>query len=81
MLLDALLAEMSFTQRPAVVVVEDAHWADQASLDVLRTLARRVPELPALLVVSYREEELGGGPPAVAGGRRAGRPGGASGWS
>jgi DNA-binding CsgD family transcriptional regulator/tetratricopeptide (TPR) repeat protein len=59
-LLDALLAEMSFTQRPAVVVVEDAHWADQASLDVLRALARRVPELPALLVVSYREEELGG---------------------
>jgi DNA-binding CsgD family transcriptional regulator len=62
-LLDALLAEMSFTQRPAVVVVEDAHWADQASLDVLRALARRVPELPALLVVSYREEELGGDHP------------------
>jgi DNA-binding CsgD family transcriptional regulator/tetratricopeptide (TPR) repeat protein len=58
-LLDALLAEMSFTQRPAVVMVEDAHWADQASLDVLRALARRVPELPALLVISYREEELG----------------------
>ena len=58
-LLDALLAEMSFTQRPAVVVVEDAHWADQASLDVLRIVARRAPELPALLVVSYREEELG----------------------
>jgi len=58
-LLDALLAEMSFTQRPAVVMVEDAHWADQASLDVLRALARRTPELPALLVISYREEELG----------------------
>ncbi|HVC73269.1 MAG TPA: AAA family ATPase, partial [Mycobacteriales bacterium] len=55
-LLDALLAEMSFTQRPAVVMVEDAHWADQASLDVLQALARRVPELPALLVISYREE-------------------------
>ena len=58
-LLDALLAEMGFTQRPAVVMVEDAHWADQASLDVLQALARRVPELPALLVISYREEELG----------------------
>ena len=62
-LLDALLAEMSFTQRPAVVMVEDAQWADQASLDVLRALARRVPELPALLVISYREEELGGDHP------------------
>jgi DNA-binding CsgD family transcriptional regulator/tetratricopeptide (TPR) repeat protein len=57
-LLDALLAEMGFAQRPAVVVVEDAHWADQASLDVLRALARRVPALPALLAISYREEEL-----------------------
>ena len=34
--LDALLAEMSFTQRPAVVIVEDAHWADAASLDIIR---------------------------------------------
>ena len=58
-LLDVLLAEMGFAQRPAVVVVEDAHWADQASLDVLTVLARRVPALPALLVISYREEELG----------------------
>src|SRR5215213_473815 len=58
-LLEALLAEMAFAQRPAVVVVEDAHWADQATLDVLRMVARRVPALPALLVISYREEELG----------------------
>src|SRR3954471_8320013 len=58
-LIDALVAEMSFAQRPAVVVVEDAHWADQASLDIIRHLARRVPELPALLVLSYREEDLG----------------------
>ncbi|HZB51153.1 MAG TPA: AAA family ATPase, partial [Mycobacteriales bacterium] len=62
-LLEVLLAEMSFAQRPAVVVVEDAHWADQASLDVLSMLARRVPALPALLVVSYREQELDGDHP------------------
>jgi DNA-binding CsgD family transcriptional regulator/tetratricopeptide (TPR) repeat protein len=57
--LDALLAEMSFRQRPAVVIVEDAHWADAASLDIIRYLARRAERLPALLVVSYRDEELG----------------------
>jgi DNA-binding CsgD family transcriptional regulator/tetratricopeptide (TPR) repeat protein len=57
--LDALLAEMSFTQRPAVVIVEDAHWADAASLDIIRYLARRIDRLAALLVVSYRDEELG----------------------
>ncbi len=49
---------MAFTQRPAVVIVEDAHWADAASLDILRYLARRMERLPALLVISYREEEL-----------------------
>ena len=57
--LDALLAEMSFTQRPALVIVEDAHWADAASLDIIRYLARRIERLAALLVVSYRDEELG----------------------
>lgn len=57
-LMDALLAEMSFPQRPAVVIIDDAHWADHASLDVVRFLARRVHELPALLVISYRAEEL-----------------------
>jgi predicted ATPase len=56
--LDALLAEMGFTQRPAVVIVEDAHWADAASLDIIRYLARRIDRLSALLVVSYRDEEL-----------------------
>lgn len=57
-LIDTLLTEMSFVQRPAVVIVEDVQWADQASLDVLRFLIRRTADLPALLVVSYREEDL-----------------------
>ena len=30
---------MSFRQRPAVVIVEDAHWADDASLDIIGTSA------------------------------------------
>ena len=41
---------------PAVVVIEDAHWADQATLDVLRVLGRRVTSLPILALVTYREE-------------------------
>jgi DNA-binding CsgD family transcriptional regulator/tetratricopeptide (TPR) repeat protein len=57
--IDALLEEMRFSQRPAVVIVEDAHWADDASLDIIRYLARRIERLPAMLVVSYRDEELG----------------------
>ncbi|MEN3359288.1 MAG: hypothetical protein V7637_3270 [Mycobacteriales bacterium] len=57
-LMDTLIAEMGFPQRPAVVIIDDAHWADHASLDIVRYLARRVHELPALLVISYRAEEL-----------------------
>ncbi len=41
---------------PTVVVVEDAHWADEATLDVLRLLARRIDTVPVLLVLSYRDE-------------------------
>lgn len=56
--LDALLAELGFAMRPAVVIVEDAHWADDASLDILRYLGRRVERMPVLLVVTYRPGEL-----------------------
>jgi DNA-binding CsgD family transcriptional regulator len=42
-----------------VWVIEDAHWADGATLDLLRFLARRIESLPLLLVVSYRDDELG----------------------
>ncbi|HEV3013050.1 MAG TPA: AAA family ATPase, partial [Actinomycetota bacterium] len=45
---------------PAVMLVEDVHWADDATLDVLRYLAWRIPDLPSVLVLTYREDELGG---------------------
>ena len=53
----ALLSELS--RGPTVLVVEDAHWADEATLDVLRYVGRRVDELPAVLVVTYRDDEVG----------------------
>jgi predicted ATPase len=61
--IDVLLEEMRSARRPAVVIVEDAHWADNASLDIVRYLARRVERLPAMLIVSYRDEELTEGHP------------------
>jgi DNA-binding CsgD family transcriptional regulator len=42
-----------------VWVIEDAHWADGATLDLLRFVARRIAGLPLLLVVTYRDDELG----------------------
>jgi DNA-binding CsgD family transcriptional regulator len=45
--------------RPAgIVVLEDLHWADEATLDVLRLLTRRIESLPALVLATYRDDEL-----------------------
>jgi DNA-binding CsgD family transcriptional regulator len=49
-----------------VWVIEDAHWADGATLDLLRFLARRIGTLPLLLVVTYRDDELDGQHPLSA---------------
>ncbi|WP_036226394.1 AAA family ATPase [Marmoricola sp. URHB0036] len=54
----AAARELAREPGPTVLVVEDAHWADGATLDALRFLGRRMHELPAVLVVSYREDEL-----------------------
>jgi DNA-binding NarL/FixJ family response regulator len=43
---------------PAVVVLEDLHWADEATLDVLRLLARRLGHRTVLLLATYRDDEL-----------------------
>jgi DNA-binding CsgD family transcriptional regulator/energy-coupling factor transporter ATP-binding protein EcfA2 len=56
--LAALWAELDWAGHPTVLVVEDVHWADEATLDVLRYLARRVADLPAVLVLTYRDDEL-----------------------
>jgi DNA-binding CsgD family transcriptional regulator/tetratricopeptide (TPR) repeat protein len=42
----------------SVFVLEDLHWADEATLDVLRLLARRVATVPTLVVATYRDDEL-----------------------
>ena len=51
----ALLAALA-ARGPAVVVVEDCHWADVATLDVLRVAARRFERVPAVLLVTYRDD-------------------------
>ncbi len=45
-------------QHPVLLVVEDAHWCDDLSLDLLLHLARRCRQVPLLLLVTYRREEL-----------------------
>jgi DNA-binding CsgD family transcriptional regulator/tetratricopeptide (TPR) repeat protein len=54
---NALLRELEH-RAPTVLVLEDVHWADEATLDVLRLVARRAESVPALVVATYRDEQL-----------------------
>jgi DNA-binding CsgD family transcriptional regulator len=56
--LSALRAELAWPEHPTVLVIEDVHWADDATLDTLRYLVRRVAALPTVLVLTYRDDEL-----------------------
>ncbi len=53
----ALLHELT-ARTPTILVLEDLHWADEATLDVVRLLARRIDTVPALVLASYRDDEL-----------------------
>jgi DNA-binding CsgD family transcriptional regulator/tetratricopeptide (TPR) repeat protein len=56
---DAVLNELDYPLAPTVVVLEDVHWADEATLDVVRYVGRRIWDLPAVLVLTYRDDEVG----------------------
>ena len=53
----AALAELE--RERTLLVFEDMHWADEATLDLLTFLGRRIHRTRTLLVVSYRDDELG----------------------
>jgi DNA-binding CsgD family transcriptional regulator/tetratricopeptide (TPR) repeat protein len=59
----AALARELRRRSPTVIILEDIQQADSATLDVIRLLGRKVATIPALVVASYREEELGGAHP------------------
>jgi DNA-binding CsgD family transcriptional regulator/tetratricopeptide (TPR) repeat protein len=56
-LIGALVDELR--TRPTVLVLEDLHWADEATLDLLRLLGRRVEGLATVAIGTYRDDELG----------------------
>jgi DNA-binding CsgD family transcriptional regulator/tetratricopeptide (TPR) repeat protein len=45
-------------RRTAVVVIEDVHWADEATLDLLKFLGRRIGQTNSLLILTFRNDEL-----------------------
>ena len=59
----ALLRQVSAPGALYVLVVEDVHWADEASIDLLRFLRRRLWDAPVLLIATYRNDGLAAGDP------------------
>jgi len=55
----AFLGELSAPAVFTVVAMEDLHWADEATIDLLSFAGRRLARMPALLLVTYRDDELG----------------------
>jgi ATP/maltotriose-dependent transcriptional regulator MalT len=54
----AFLDELRRQDPAPVVVFEDVHWADDATLDLLKFLARRIRQVRALVVMTYRDDEV-----------------------
>ncbi|MFP3915500.1 MAG: ATP-binding protein, partial [Actinomycetota bacterium] len=54
-ILDAVIEELAAKPSPVVAVVEDAQWADEATVDLIGFLGRRVDRLTALIIVTYRD--------------------------
>jgi tetratricopeptide (TPR) repeat protein len=61
---DALFANafesltVAASEGPLILVLEDMHWADAASLEFLRYVARQIGDIPILLIATYRDTDL-----------------------
>lgn len=59
---DAFIAEISAPPHPVVVVLEDLQWADEATLDLLRFVARRLEAQNCLILATHRVDLTGDHP-------------------
>ena len=46
-------------QQSTVLLVEDVHWADDGTADFLVYLGRRLDRVPAMVIATYRDDEIG----------------------
>lgn len=58
LLFTGILDEMR--RRTILMIIEDLHWADEATLDLVRFIGRRVHDVSSLLVATYRNDEVHG---------------------
>lgn len=43
----------------SIVIIDDVHWADEATLDLIKFVGRRIQRTPSLLILTYRDDEIG----------------------
>jgi DNA-binding CsgD family transcriptional regulator/tetratricopeptide (TPR) repeat protein len=55
---ESMLRLLSQGAGPALLIIEDVHWADTATLDLIRFLGRRIARVRALILITYRDEEV-----------------------
>ncbi|TAJ99197.1 MAG: LuxR family transcriptional regulator [Chloroflexota bacterium] len=57
--LATLLRALQRGDPPLVILLDDLHWADEATLDALRFIGRRIEATPAFVIGTYRDDEVG----------------------
>ena len=63
-----VLLEQLAARQPVVLVIEDLHWADRSTGELLAYLVRNLRRVAVLVVVTFRSEELGQAGPGRCGG-------------
>jgi DNA-binding CsgD family transcriptional regulator len=58
LLFNSFFHELSQQQKAVLIVFEDIHWADEATLDFIKFLARRITQLKCLFVLTCRDNEI-----------------------
>jgi len=57
-LFSAFLNELASQKATTIIIVEDIHWADEATLDFIKFFARRITQFNCLLILTYRDNEV-----------------------
>ncbi|HEU5168715.1 MAG TPA: LuxR C-terminal-related transcriptional regulator [Chitinophagaceae bacterium] len=58
MLFTGIFRELEIQKKASLIIVEDIHWADEATFDFLKFFIRRITQLHCLLLITYRDSEI-----------------------
>ena len=56
------VASVLAERAPVVAVIEDVHWADPLTIDLMRLLMRRAPQMAAAIIATFRDDEVAASP-------------------